>query len=61
MELLQTGLGTLIAAIGVAFIALVATKAAAGLWVVVTVTARGLYWATIGWWVNRLKRAVMGY
>jgi hypothetical protein len=61
MEMLHTGLGALIAAIGVAFIALVATKAATGLWVVVTVIGRGLYWATIGWWVNRIKRAVMSY
>lgn len=61
MEMLPTGVEALIAAIGLAFIALVATKAAAGLWVVVTVIGRGLYWATIGWWVNRIKRAVMGY
>lgn len=61
MEILHTGLGALIAAIGVAFIALVASKTAAALWVVTTMIGRGLYWATIGWWVNRLKRSVMGY
>lgn len=49
------------AAIGVAFIALVASKTAAALWVLTTVIGRGLYWAMIGWWVNRIKRAVMGY
>lgn len=61
MEMLHTGLGALIAAIGVAFMALVASKTAAALWVVTTVIGRGLYWVTIGWWVNRIKRAVMGY
>ena len=60
MEMLPTGVEALIAAISLAFIALVATKAAAGLWVVVTIIGRGLYWATIGWWVNRIKHAVMG-
>jgi len=60
MEMLPTGAEALIAAIALAFIALVATKAAAGLWFIVTVIGRGLYWATIGWWVNRIKHAVMG-
>jgi hypothetical protein len=61
MEMLPTGVEALIAAIALAFIALVATKAAAGLWVVSTVIGRGLYWVTIGWWVNRIKYAFMGY
>jgi len=61
MELLHAGIGALIAATGVAFIGLAAAKAAAGLWVVITVVGRAVYWATIGWWVNRIKRVVMGY
>lgn len=61
MELLHAGIGALIAATGMAFIGLVAAKAAAGLWVVTTLVGRALYWVTIGWWVSRIKRVVMGY
>jgi hypothetical protein len=60
MEILQAGAGALIAAIGVAFLALVAAKVAAGLWVVVTVLGRGLYWVTLGWWINRIKAVLVG-
>lgn len=61
MELVHTGLGALAAAVAVAFTALVATKAAAALWVAVTFVARGVYWVTIGWWVNRIRAALIGY
>jgi hypothetical protein len=61
MEFVQAGLNVLIAAVLVAFTALVASKIAAGLWVVVTFVGRGVYWATIGWWVSRVKAALMGY
>lgn len=61
MEFVHTDLGALVAAVAVAFTALVATKAAAALWVAVTFIARGIYWLTIGWWVNRIKAALMGY
>lgn len=61
MEFVQAGLNVFIAAVAVAFTTLVASKAATGLWVVVTFVGRGLYWTTIGWWVSRIKAALMGY
>jgi hypothetical protein len=60
MENLQTGAGPLIAAVGAAFLALVAAKAAAGLRVVVTALGRGLYWVTLGWWINRIMAVLVG-
>jgi len=61
MEFVLTGFNALIAAVAVAFTALVAAKVAGGLWAATTFIARGIYWLTIGWWVNRIKAALMGY
>jgi len=49
----------LVAAVGVAFLAVVAKKAADVLWTVVVALGRALYWLTVGWWVSRIKAAIL--
>lgn len=40
-----------------AFVTLIATKAASAAWALLALLARGLWWITIGWWVQRLRVA----
>jgi hypothetical protein len=55
MELVETWPGLFLAAVGAAFLALVAGKTARALWIVTAALGRGLYWVVIGWWVRRVK------
>ncbi|NII52147.1 hypothetical protein [Frigoribacterium endophyticum] len=58
MEMVEAGAMALAAAVGVAFLGLVAKKGADLLWVIVSALGRAAYWVTVGWWVNRIKSAM---
>jgi hypothetical protein len=59
MELVHAGVMAFAAAVGVAFLALVAGKTAELMWIVVTALGRAVFWLTIGWWVDRIKAAIL--
>lgn len=44
-----------VAAVGVAFAAIVVRKTASLLWLVTTWIGRGVWWLLVGWWVARLR------